>query len=156
MGSDGASNMTGVRSGLATLLKKDHPEVITVHCLCHRLELAFKDATKSAVKKNYDKLMTLVIGLHYFYKKSHKQKQGLLNSFKAVNISGILPPKATGTRWLPHLSRAIKSLIRNFPAYEAHLSTASHENAKAEGLLKIMLQKEFMAFVFFLQVRKFF
>jgi hypothetical protein len=42
-GCDGASNMLGKKNGLATLLEADHPEVVAVHCLAHRLELAFKD-----------------------------------------------------------------------------------------------------------------
>jgi hypothetical protein len=157
-GSDGASNMTGVNTGLTTQLKNDYPEMISVHCLCHRLELAFKDAIK--IKKNkkkvnmnqYDKMMTLLIGLHYMYKRSSKQKGGLMRSMEALHVKGTLPPKATGTRWLPHLSRGIDSLIRTFRAYVAHLSTASHDNAKAEGLVKIMLTKEVMAFILVLQV----
>jgi hypothetical protein len=35
--------MLGMKIGLATLLKADHPEFVAVHCLSHRLELAFKD-----------------------------------------------------------------------------------------------------------------
>ena len=96
--------------------------------------------------------MTLLIGLHYFYKKSYNNKRGLLNTFKALNVTGILPPKVTGTRWLPHLSRGLESLLRNFNAYDAHLSTLSHANPKAEGLVKIMISKDVVAFVLFLQV----
>lgn len=70
MASDGASNMTGVRSGLSTILRNQlNPEIVNIHCFCHRLELAFRDALKK--NKLYDKLMTLLIGLHYFYKKSY-------------------------------------------------------------------------------------
>ena len=153
--------MTGTVSGLATLIKQDYPEVISVHCLCHRLELAFKDALKvkkagSAKKVNmnqYEKMMTLLIGLHYMYKRSAKQKNELLRAMEAQNIKGTLPPKATGTRWLPHLSRGIESLCRTFKAYESHLSNASHSNAKAEGLVKILLNKEVMCFILVLQVR---
>lgn len=74
MASDGASNMTGARSGLSTLMRqKVNTELVNVHCLCHRLELAFRDVVKKV--KLYDKLMTLLIGLYYFYKKSYKNKQ---------------------------------------------------------------------------------
>lgn len=74
MGSDGASNMVGKRSGLATLLRQDiNDEIINVHCFAHRLELAFRDVLKK--KKLFDKLMTLLIGLYYFYMKSYKNKE---------------------------------------------------------------------------------
>lgn len=47
MGSDGASNMVGTKSGLLALIKKDlNGEFFNVHCLCHRLELAFRDVLK--------------------------------------------------------------------------------------------------------------
>ena len=55
-GSDGASNMVGVKHGLVTLIKKDYPGVVGIQCLGHRLELAFKDALKK--DKTYDKLVT--------------------------------------------------------------------------------------------------
>lgn len=152
MGSDGASNMVGKRSGLATLLRQDiNDEIINVHCFAHRLELAFRDVLKKT-QKLYDKLMTLLIGLYYFYMKSYKIKKGLLDTIKVLEIDGILPAKVTGTRWLPHLTRAIDCLIRNYAAYEAHLCSLSHTNPKAEGLVKIMLSKDVVCFVLFLKV----
>ena len=95
MGSDGASNMTGVHNGLSTRLRQVFPEMMQIHCLNHRLELAFRDVMKT--NKQYEKLMTLLTGLHYFYQ-YHKQKQGLLETFKAVDIKGVLPAKVIGTR----------------------------------------------------------
>lgn len=47
MGSDGASNMVGKKSGLSTLIKENiNSEIVNIHCLCHRLELGFRDALK--------------------------------------------------------------------------------------------------------------
>ena len=45
-GSDGASNMTGQKRGMVTQMKNDNPEMIGIHCLAHRLELAFNDVIK--------------------------------------------------------------------------------------------------------------
>ncbi|XP_013391821.1 zinc finger protein 862-like [Lingula anatina] len=151
MGCDGASNMLGSKSGLASRLQSDNPELVTVHCLCHRLELAMKDVTKVHCKKLYDRVMTVMIGLHYFYKKSHKNKKGLQRAWDTLKIQGTLPPKVTGTRWICHVSRGVDNILHNFPAYELHLSNASHENAKAEGLVKILLQKEIVLFMLVLQ-----
>lgn len=39
--------MTGVKSGVATLLKKENPQVISVHCICHRLALACTDTLQN-------------------------------------------------------------------------------------------------------------
>ena len=151
LGSDGASNMTGKKGDLAALLKSNvNSELVNVHCFAHRLELAFRDVLKK--NKKYEKVMTLLIGLHYFYKRSYNNKKGLLETISALGIKGVLPDKVTGTRWLPHLSRGIKGLLRTFLAYEAHLSSISHNNPKGEGLVKILLQKDVMCFVLFLQV----
>ena len=151
MGSDGASNMIGVRGGLSTLLRQNiNHKMVNVHCFAHRLELAFRDVFKK--HKLYDKLMTLLIGIHFFYKIQYKNKKGLLESINMLGIKGVLPPKVTGTRWLPHLSRGVTALTRTFRAYEAHLSSPSHSNPKAEGLVKIMLSKDLGCFVLFLQV----
>ncbi|XP_052222721.1 zinc finger protein 862-like [Dreissena polymorpha] len=141
--------MTGFRSGLATLLRNDCEDFVNIHCLCHRLELAFRDVVKKV--KVYDKLMTLLIGLHYFYKKSHKNKTGLLNAFKALAIKGILPPKVTGTRWLPHLNNGLECLERSYAGFDAHLATASHTNAKAEGLLRILRDINVVTYALFLK-----
>ncbi|MES9883985.1 MAG: hypothetical protein ABW185_24325 [Sedimenticola sp.] len=76
---------------------------------------------------------------------------GLLETIKAMEIKGLLPPKVTGTRWLPHLYRAINSLLRTYLAYEAHLSTLSRK-AKAEGLAKMVVNFGLISFVLCLQV----
>jgi hypothetical protein len=44
---DGVSNMTGRKGGLATLLKQNvNSELINMHCFAHRLELSFLDVLK--------------------------------------------------------------------------------------------------------------
>lgn len=74
--------------------------------------------------------------------KQHRHKRGLLDAIAALDIKGVLPTKVTGTRWLPHLSRGIHNLLRTYKAYDAHLSTASHGNPKAEGLYKILTSQD--------------
>ncbi|XP_033726657.1 zinc finger protein 862-like [Pecten maximus] len=150
LGSDGASNMTGHKSGLAQLLRQDiNPEMINIHCFAHRLELSFRDVMK---KQNlYDKVMTLLIGIYYHYTKQYKNKSGLRNAISCLHIKGVMPTKVTGTRWMAHLSRGIDAFLRTFRAYEAHLSTQSHEKAKAGGLLKIMINMNVLCFILFLK-----
>ncbi|XP_003392082.2 PREDICTED: zinc finger MYM-type protein 1-like [Amphimedon queenslandica] len=43
---DGASNMIGARSGVATLVQKEEPRAILVHCYGHSLQLAVCDTVK--------------------------------------------------------------------------------------------------------------
>jgi len=43
---DGASTMLGNKSGVATLLTKDFPDIVVWHCSNHRLELAVGETIK--------------------------------------------------------------------------------------------------------------
>jgi hypothetical protein len=43
---DGASTMTGKINGLAARIKREHPTVLSVHYICHRLALACTDSNK--------------------------------------------------------------------------------------------------------------
>lgn len=63
-----------------TLLERDLPELLVVHCLAHRLELSFRDVMKA--DPLYEKLSTLTIGLYYFYKRSPKQRKALKQTFQ--------------------------------------------------------------------------
>ena len=151
-GCDGASNMLGCKKGLAKLLKDDYPSTVVIHCLAHRLELAFKDAVKQSASKPYDRVVTLLIGLYYFYKKSSKQRKSLRRAFAALNIKSRMPPRVGGTRWLGHMARAIEYCLYAYPVLVGHLSDESNSNAKAEGLVKLLLNYETMAFILLLRV----
>jgi len=50
---DGAAVLTGKNSGLIARLKNAFPNVQSVHCLAHRLELAVKDALKDVTGCNH-------------------------------------------------------------------------------------------------------
>ncbi|XP_045208832.2 zinc finger protein 862-like [Mercenaria mercenaria] len=134
---DGASNMMGVRKGLAALLKTDHPELVAIHCLAHRLELGIRDAFKKL--KLFGKSMTLLVGLYYFYKKSLKQRKELLNAFEIVQEKALMPTRAGGTRWVSHIVKSVPVLFKLYRGFMTHLANASHKNSKAGGLYKIAI-----------------
>jgi hypothetical protein len=62
-GSDGASVNLGSRGGMATLIKRQCPHLVIVHCIAHRLELAANSAIKHhrIIKEIQDLL-------HFLYK----------------------------------------------------------------------------------------
>ncbi|WAQ94245.1 K1586-like protein, partial [Mya arenaria] len=129
--SDGASNMQGIKSGLSALLIKTHPNIVIIHYLAHRMELAFKDTVIKVPL--YNRLMTLLLGLYYLYRKSPKLKQGLKRSFEALDIRKVMPTRVRGTRWVPHIKLAIANFTKGYKAIRSHLETASHANPKAEN-----------------------
>lgn len=132
------------------MLKKDRPELVVIHCLAHRLELCFKDVVEK--NKLYDTVITLLLGLYYLYRKSPKMKKGLKISFKSLNRNRVLPTRVGGTRWLPHLARAISIFEKGYKAIRNHHETASYENSKAEGLAKIAADGNVLVFMMSLKV----
>ena len=79
-----------------------------------------------------------------------------MESISALVIKGTLPPKVTRTRWLAHFDSGTTSLTRTFPAYEAHLSSLSHTNPKAECLYKIMTDKSLVCYALSMKVATWF
>ena len=45
LSSDGAAVVVGKRGGVATLLKREYPELVNIHCVAHRLALASAQST---------------------------------------------------------------------------------------------------------------
>ena len=60
-----------------------------------------------------------------------------MRSFDALNMKPILPSRIGGTRWLPHLQRAMNAFTKGFKAIIMQLENSSHDNPKAEGLAKL-------------------
>ena len=149
---DGAANMMGKKKGLAALFREKNSDIIVTHCLAHRLELSVKDAIKQSQPKLHDKSMTLLMGLYYFYKKSHKQRQQLRRTFELFAQTCVFPSRVGGTRWVPHTVRAIEIFIRAYDVFCAHLENASHSTPKAEGLCKLAQDIDVVAYIFVLQV----
>ena len=120
LGSDGASVMTGHRSGLAALLKQSQPAIVIIHCFAHKLELSFKDAVKKT--KLHEKAVgTLLMGLYYFYKKSALNRSMLKRSFQALGQRVYVPTRVGGTRWVGHLLTALENFRRGYSAILQHL-----------------------------------
>ena len=77
----------------------------------------------------------LVIGL-YMFRKGPKQKKALKKTYTILNIKKILPTRVEGTRWLPHMFRAINVLIKGYRG----LRTLPMQMPKELPKLFLMLQ----------------
>ena len=95
-------------------------------------------------------MQDLLVHLNYFYSKSYDNEKKLLTSTEVFNIKNTLPPKVTGTRWLPHLNRVIESLLEHTDLMKP-FSTLSHDSPKAEDLLKMLLDNNSVTFTIFLK-----
>ena len=138
-GSDGASIMTV--EGVSTLLKKENPFMINIHCMAHRLALCTSQAANQVEKM--EKYRQLLTDLYYYFSKSAKRVAGQ----KA--IQGILEnpqlkiTEKHSVRWFAFYS-ALETVYRSWDTLVTYF--ANHKNdAKAVGFLKKLAQVENVA-----------
>jgi len=113
-GADGASVNLGKKAGLATLLRKQVPYLVDFHCLPHRLELALLELQNSC--KSVDDVYTVLHMIWKTYHYSPKSVQALKSIADELQINILKPTQVRGTRWLPHVSRALKVFVGTKPA----------------------------------------
>ncbi len=120
-GCDGASVMVGKYQGVATKFQHLQSSLLVIHCMVHRLELAYKDAIKN--NRIYASSITLLMGLYYFYKNSPKMRKGLCQTFTNVHNfkEPCIPKRVGGTRWVSHLQRAVNCFLKGYPAIVTHI-----------------------------------
>ena len=108
-GADGASVNLGKKAGLAAILRKEVPHLVDFHCLPHRLELALLDPQNECktVEDVYN-VLHLIWKTYYYSPKSTRALQAIASELD-VNI--LKPTQVKGTRWLPHISRALKVFV---------------------------------------------
>ena len=149
---DGASNMQGCHKGALKLLKDEYEWLVTIHCVLHRLELAYKDAMKDILKKLYTKVINFLVALYYFFKRSSLQRRRLREAFKVFKMKSRMPTRIGGTRWLPHLWRGVDCVLVIFVPLSSCLADGSHENPKAEGLYKLLVSTDIVSCLLFMRV----
>ena len=151
--SDGASVMTGIRNGLAQLLKERmNPSMISLHCICHRLALCCKDASHCV-----DYMETIMEptlnNLYFFYEFSPQRKGSLLELQSILGSPAVKLCKSGHTRWLSiervvHATRVAYIAILDDLAY--HASQTSKYSSTAKGLHKTMHTIKFASTLFLL------
>ena len=111
--------MTGCKSDVGTLLKKEQPLLFTLHCMAHRLELGFKGITEANIFMAT--FTELLFSFYNFYHSSALNRDNLKTSCAALGIKFLVPSRVGGTRWLPHTMQALKKLLSIYPALMQHL-----------------------------------
>ena len=161
MGADGASVNLGKKGGVSALLRQHSPHLVDFHCLPHRLELALVEVQKSChqVEVAYD-VLQLIWKTYHYSPKSSRELQALASEL-GVNV--LKPTQVSGTRWLPHISRALNVLIKpvgdgsgQYAAVLCHMDhlSATSKNSDIKGRAKFISEKirsvSFAAFCHFL------
>ncbi|XP_060782584.1 zinc finger protein 862-like [Neoarius graeffei] len=123
---DGASVMTGAHKGVVARLRETNKHVLGMHCMAHRLELAFKDAVqKCALARQLEDNLS---GLNKFYCKSAQNRANLKRCFSMMGQTPLIPTRVGGTRWVSHLLRAVDQYLRGYNGVTSHLEEVKLSN----------------------------
>ncbi|XP_014672133.1 PREDICTED: zinc finger protein 862-like, partial [Priapulus caudatus] len=131
MATDGAAVMLGKTNGVVARLMREvqRPFIQTIHCSAHRLELAYKDATKSL--DIFNKVDNMLLAIYLFYKNSPLNRANLKASFNTLAQKPLIPSRVGGTRWLPHIKRALENLLIGYEPIMQHLTQIQNPNDAA-------------------------
>nr|XP_055071756.1 zinc finger protein 862-like isoform X1 [Misgurnus anguillicaudatus] len=167
MGADGAAVNFGRKGGVSAKLQEEAGKhIIPFHCMPHRLELALLSAQKdSPWVSNVYNLLNLIWKTYHYSSKSRRELKCL---GVELDVSVNNPSGVKGTRWLPHVSRALDVLLKQekkegtledagqYTAVYTHMEhlAASSANADIAGRAKhvkeTMEDGSFLAFCHFL------
>ncbi|XP_029915000.1 zinc finger protein 862-like [Myripristis murdjan] len=165
MGADGAAVNLGHRGGVIALLQAEIGSfIVPFHCMPHRLELGMLSVQRevSMIGQVYD-LLHLIWKTYHMSPKSMRELKTL---GAEIGVQVNAPSGVKGTRWLPHVSRSLSTLLKpgkdgnscgQFTAvyvHMDHLAGAEATSAEIAGRAKkIKVRMEdgtFVAFCHFL------
>ena len=152
LATDGASVMTGVKTGVATRLKEINPAMITIHCMAHRLQLLSEKAANCVpyVVKYIAVLNEFAKALKF----SPKLCRALENAKNANGESACKVKQVFFTRWLSFqdsvqaLSSCLSSVISCLQVVAMERNTEGR--AKLHGVLNQMATFKFVGLTHFL------
>ena len=136
---DGASVNTGQYNGLLARLQQDNrPWLLKVHCVSHRLELAFKDSLETL-----EEIKDFMISLYYLFKRSGKFGRQFRTTAEALGVQVYKMPKVHGTRFVAHQRHGAEVLLSNWIVLANAVENviANKENARLNPKLRGILKK---------------
>lgn len=149
LGFDGASTMSGIRSGVQKRLRSLAPSAVYVHCRCHQLQLAALNAANEhlEVKRVMGTLLSIWKAFHYSPKKAEK-----LSDIQAeLNCPEIKMQKPSDTRWLAR-ERSIRAIRKSLTAVVHTFEEIYNEtgDAEAHGIAFLLSKYKTVACIYML------
>lgn len=139
---DGASNMQGIRSGVATRILGENPAALPVHCLAHSLNLCLQDAGKEIqlLRDALDIVKEISQLIKFSPKRSHLFSEKLKqceSSDPVVNVKLLC-----ATRWTARHG-AFEAVLKDYTILmetmeDISMTTRDDYGVKASGILHLM------------------
>lgn len=141
--SDGASVMTGSKSGVGARLKELFPQLVLWHCANHRLELAVGDAVEDVTKVNH--FHSFMDSIYKLYSQSPKLTEELEASAREVSAELLKIGKVLDTRWSASSLRTVKAVWTSFHALAHHFFSKKGESSKFKGFYDTLTSEGFVS-----------
>ena len=151
LATDGSAVMVGTREGLASKLRRDNPCMINIHCVCHKLALAFTDSNEDT--KYIQDVSNILRQTWQHFENSPKRMALLIkvltnlkhlqvNSTKGKGMLAKKLKKACKTKWLS-FDKSVEAMKQQYCGVLQTLQTLDSEynDATAAGLHKKMNAK---------------
>ena len=142
MATDGASVMTGTRSGVTTRMKRRNPFMLSTHCVAHRLALASGQAADNVpyLKKYQQYINTIYKYYHY----SPKHSNTLERLQEVLECAEKKFQQVFHTRWLS-FDGAVQAVLTNLDPLFSALISDSSSDPTAKGILTFITTFLFLA-----------
>ncbi|XP_039708903.1 E3 SUMO-protein ligase KIAA1586 homolog isoform X2 [Pteropus medius] len=119
--SDGANTMLGRKSGVATKMLENFPEIIIWNCLNHRLQLSLDDSISEIKHVNHFKIF--IDKIYSIYHQSNKNQNKLLEPVaKDLEIEIVKIGRVMGPRWAACSLQAATAVWCAYPILYLHFS----------------------------------
>lgn len=122
---DGAAVLTSKTTGLIARLKRDFPNIQSIHCLAHCLELAVHDALKEVAGCSHFEIF--ISKLYALYHQSAKNARLLEEAAADLNMQVLRIGQIFNIRWVASSFNTVKAVWNNYPALARHFKTASED-----------------------------
>lgn len=143
---DGAATMVGKQSGVLTRLKTLYPDVVTWHCMCHRIKLAVSYAVKEINAVNHVKIF--MDKLYSIYSTSPKAQRDLEKCAAELNTELRKTGRVLSTRWAASSYHTLKAVWSNFAPLHKFFSdestAASSKKSMHKGVADTLASYEFL------------
>ena len=127
--------MVAQHGGVFGILKQDIPSLLAVHCIAHKLELGLQDTIKGIPL--FQEVKEMLQGMWKYYKYSCKALKELKDVAVLMDKKAYKCIKADGSRWVPHLLRALQVLLCNnyriIVIHFEHALQAPNSSAQMQG-----------------------
>ena len=118
IGCDGAKVNVGIHNSVATRFKTDHNYIVVMHCVAHRLELGVMSSIRA--HQTLSDIKDILPKIYKHYKYSPKAVREVRSIAETMEEKILKPTRVDGTRWTPHMNRALNILATSYTALLTH------------------------------------